>query len=168
MVLNGNQIEITREDFADSLKYAIREFLRKNLDDPISGDREDGDKFIWAANTKAVLDKKAHKVPFIAISKSGGNSRDLGHDGSGQNKRQSFDLQFVFDTPVNSDVIDRACQLISEIENQQGSGPDYDFDFRPVSDSEVTAQPQDRSDYVEHQFQEQSAEIMFRGIFGGK
>jgi hypothetical protein len=168
MVLNNGNIEIAREDFADSLKYAIREFLRKNLDDPISGSRENGDKFVWAANTHAVLDKKAHKVPFIAISKSGGNSRDLGHDGSGQNKRQSFDVQFVFDSPKNSDVIDRACQLISEIENQQGSGPDYGYDFRPVSDSEVTAQPQDRSNYVDHQYQEQAAEIMFRGIYGGK
>lgn len=161
-----NLIVIQKNDFADSVAYSIREYLRKNLSDPESGSRESGDKFIWAANVDSVLSKDVHKIPFVSISKDGGFSRDLGHDGHGQNKQQSYTLRLVYDSVSNSDLLDKVCQLISEIDNDQDSGPDYNFDLRPVSDSEVTSQPDDRTDYSDHRYKEEAADVTVRGIFG--
>lgn len=165
MAVQNGEIVIQKNDFADSVAYSIREYLRKNLSDP-NGSRESGDKFIWAANVDSVLSKDVHQLPFIAISKDGGFSEDLGHDGHGQNKQQSYTIRLVYDEVANSDLLDKACQLISEIQNQQNSGPDYEYDMSPVSDSRVTSQPDDRTDYSDHRYKEESADVTLRGIFG--
>lgn len=167
-VNDNNEIEIRKDDFADALGWALREYLRENLTDPESGSRTDGDKFVWFNDPKSVLDKDGHDLPFIAISKTrGGYSRDLGHDGMGSRKMQPYNIQLVYDTPDHADLIDKACQLISEIKNQTGAGPDYGYDLSVVHDTEMTSQPNDRTNYADHRFQEQAAEAAIQATYGG-
>jgi len=168
MAVVDGTIEIQKDDFADALGYALREYLRENLDDPESGNRGSGDKFIWFNNVSAVLASQDHKLPFIALSKElGGVSNDLGHNNSGGFKRQPYTIQLVYDSAQHSDLIDKACQLITEIHNDTGSGPDYGYNMKPVSDPEVTSQPEDRTTYSDHEHQEQSAEVQLQGVYGG-
>lgn len=163
---NGAVI-IDKRTFFDAVGYSMREYLRDKLNDPKSGDRDPADKFVWFSKVDAVLGKDEHEVPFIAISKADGNSDDLGHDNQGAFKRGSYTIQLVYESAHNADLIDQAVDLLAEIDNDQGSGPDYDYDFSPCNSPDHTGGPTDRDQYSDHQHNETAADFTIRAAYGG-
>lgn len=166
-------ITIQKNNFNDALGFSLREYLRVELNDPESGNREAGDKFVWFSSPEAVLDKKNHKLPFISLKLEDGSGEDLGHDNPGGMRRANLIMRVVCDGPSNKELLDQAMNFVLGISEDEGagsdtgSGPDYNYDLTDLYDTSHTTGPRDRDEFSDHPHDERTAEVELKAILMG-